>query len=118
MERIHWQDWLMILMGAAIVALPFFVTYTAPEGMSVGLVTTAFALSGVLAIVLGGIGAFTDFTWQEWATGLLGIWLVAMPWALGFSAIASLMYGSVAAGLVLIVLAGLALRAISEASHG
>lgn len=118
MERIHWQDWIMILVGAAIVALPYFVTYTAPEEMSVGLVTTAFVLSGLFVVVLGGIGAFTDFTWQEWVTGLLGIWLLAMPWALGFSAITSLMYGSVAAGLVLIVLAGLALRAISEASHG
>ena len=113
MERIHWQDWTMILVGAATAALPYLVTYTLPEGLSANLVVTAFVVTGAVVVVLGGIGAFSDFSWQEWLTALLGVWLVAMPWAVGFASSMPLVYGSVAAGLALMVLAGLALRAIA-----
>jgi hypothetical protein len=112
MERTHWQDWLVLIVGLALIAAPFFFGYILPEGLSQTLVTTAFVVTGLAALVTGGVGSFTDQSWEEWVTAALGVWLIAMPWIVGFHAVQTLMWTAVMAGIVLFALASLALRDI------
>lgn len=85
--------------------------------LSQTLVTTAFVGKGVAALITGGVGSFTDQSWEEWATAALGVWLIAMPWVVGFHVVSTLMWTAVIAGIVLFVLTSLALRDIMGESR-
>lgn len=64
-----------------------------------------WASSIVIAVVsIGAIVAFSE--WEEWLNLLLGLWLAAAPWALGFAHTRA-MHISVGAGLIIAYLAGL-----------
>ncbi len=66
-----------------------------------------WACGGLIAIVsTAAVVAFSD--WEEWLNLLLGLWLVAAPWLLGF-AHSKAMHMSVGVGLVIAYLAGLEL---------
>lgn len=118
MERTNWQDWVTALVGVILVAIPFVLTVTPPGGGSSAMITSGFVITGLLAIALGGLGIATRQSWEEWATLILGLWLLAMPWLLGFAALRGPTYGSVAGGLVLLVMGGLALWSIQQEQHG
>src|SRR4051812_44434600 len=40
--------------------------------------------SSALVIVISGAALLAFAEWKEWANLILGLWLVASPWALGF----------------------------------
>src|SRR5262245_15732937 len=60
----------------------------------------------VVAISIAALIAFAD--WEEWAVLVLGLWLIASPWALGFPAGAAMKI-HIGVGLALVYLAGLEL---------
>jgi hypothetical protein len=66
------------------------------ESWAAGL---ALAIASVAALI-----AFRD--WKEWLILLLGVWLVAAPWLLGFPHAAA-MKVHIGVGLVVVYLAGL-----------
>jgi len=60
-------------------------------------------------IVLASVAAIIAFSeWEEWLNFLLGIWLIASPWVLGF-AHSTATHVSIGAGLAITYLAGLEL---------
>ena len=41
-----------------------------------------------LALFAAALGAiFVPRAWEEWTEGVLGLWLIVSPWALGFGAL-------------------------------
>ncbi len=69
------------------------------------------------AIALLSLAAMVVFTnWEEWANLLLGLWLVASPWALGF-AHTSAMHFSIGGGAAVAFLAALELWLVYDATH-
>jgi hypothetical protein len=43
--------------------------------------------------------------WQDWLTGILGLWLVIAPWVLGFGSFAAAAWNSVIVGLLVLAFA-------------
>lgn len=91
-----------LLLAVFLFASPWLFAYgngTARIDLWTGGVLVA--ITSVAAIV-----AFSE--WEEWLNLLLGIWLAAAPWLLGFAHTRA-MHLSVGVGVVVVYLAGLEL---------
>lgn len=81
-----WEDWCGMLLGALIVASPWFPVQE-------GMVTTAGHQAVVLNTVAIGLVVFglsqLEYValqrWQEVTTIVVGLWLIASPYVLGYS---------------------------------
>ena len=75
-----------------------------------------FWVSGaaIAAISLAAIAAYAK--WEEWANFLLGLWLIASPWILGFAHTRA-MHFSIGIGVLVAFMAALELWLIYEAAH-
>ena len=93
-----------VIAGLGLALSPWILGFTA---------TTAAAWNAWLAgavIAILAIWALTAFDpWQEWVSLAAGIWTIAAPWALGFSATASAMGAHVVIGAVVAILAAIEL---------
>jgi len=79
-----WEDWCGMLLGALIVVSPWFPLR---EQFIVGNETTILNAVAV-GLVVFGISQLEYVAlqrWQEFATILAGLWLIASPYALGYS---------------------------------
>lgn len=101
MERMHFQDGITLVAGVVLVATPFVFAITPPEGMSLTLLIANFAIAGVAAIILGAAALFYFRKWEEWLDIVLGVWLVASPWVLGFTYSPMAMWIAIACGIVI-----------------
>ncbi len=105
MSHLRWQDMVNLLVGLWIATSPWVLGYG--EGMNPAI-WNALLLGGViLVIALADIDSPTR--WEEWTLAALGVWSIASPWVFGYSGHSMAMLNSVAAGIVVAVLAGWAL---------
>jgi hypothetical protein len=56
------------------------------------------------AITITTMTAFAE--WEEWVTGILGLWLIIAPWALGFTEHVNAMSAHVALGALTAAVSG------------
>ena len=80
----HWRresalDLYNLLLAAVLLAAPWLFTLT----NSVGKLDLWASGAAIAAISLAALVAFAS--WEEWANLLLGLWLIASPWLLGFT---------------------------------
>ena len=74
-----------------------------------------WATGAVIALIsLAAMIAYKD--WEEWANFLLGLWLIASPWLLGFAHTRA-MHFSIGIGIVIAFLAVLDLWLHYDATH-
>lgn len=99
-ELKHWQDPLNALIGVGIVLSPWILGF---QDENVLMANAVFAGLALIAVALGAI--FVPRAWEEWTEGALGLWLIASPWALGFSTHRDAMFSAVIAGIVVVALA-------------
>jgi hypothetical protein len=77
----HWQDPLNALVGAWLVLSPWAM------GFEAQMAPTASSVVVGLALIAASLGAmFVPRAWEEWSQAVLGLWMIASPWLLGFSA--------------------------------
>ena len=57
----------------------------------------------VAALAIWAIAMFAE--WQDWVTGILGLWVVIAPWVLGFGSFAAAAWNSVIVGLLVLAFA-------------
>src|SRR5215475_15293958 len=70
-----------------------------------------------LAVILISLAAIAAFAkWEEWANLILGLWLIASPWILGFAHTRA-MHFSIGIGAVVVFMAMLELWLVYEAAH-
>lgn len=96
----HWQDPLSLILGLWLLVSPWVVQYaneTVPMGNAV--------VVGILVAAVACYALFRVMAWQEWVNAALGIWLLASPWVLGFSGLATAMWNAVIVGAVIALLA-------------
>lgn len=43
--------------------------------------------------------------WEEWVSGVAGLWLVVLPWLLGFDDLAAAMWNAVICGVIVLAMA-------------
>jgi hypothetical protein len=96
----HWQDPVNAVLGACVALSPW------AAGFSGDIVPTANAVIIGLALVAAALGAMlVPRAWEEWTEAVLGLWLIASPWVLGFSVHADARRAAVVAGVAVAVLA-------------
>jgi hypothetical protein len=85
-------DLYMLACGVFLLIAPWLFGFVRPLGrLDAELIGLA-----VIALSIAAIFVFAD--WEEWLKVLLGLWLIAAPWILGF-AHTSAMHVSLAMGL-------------------
>jgi hypothetical protein len=96
----HWQDPINAALGLWVLISPWAVGYQADTAALWNAVIVGLLLAGV---ALGAI--FVPRAWEEWTAGVLGLWLIASPWALSFEANREAMLTAVWTGIAAVVLA-------------
>ena len=99
-----------LLLAIVLFAAPWLFALTNPSGKINLWVSGAL----IAAISLAAIIAFAN--WEEWANLLLGLWLIASPWILGFAHTRAMHFG-IGIGAVVAFLATLELWLVYEATH-
>lgn len=98
-----------LLLAMLLFVSPWFFA----RGSQTAAVDLRVSSAAIAVLSLAAMVAFSD--WEEWANLLLGIWLVASPWVLGF-AHTSAMHFSIGAGATVAFLAALELWLRHEAA--
>jgi ABC-type branched-subunit amino acid transport system permease subunit len=91
-----------LVLAAVLLVCPWLFTLT---NMTARIDLWASSLA-VILISLAAIAAFAK--WEEWANLILGIWLIASPWILGFTHTRA-MHFSIGIGLAIAFLSALVL---------
>jgi len=99
----HVQDWVTLVSGVLLCISPWalgFADVTAPA-------RTAWVSAFVVGVF--AISALVQFKeWEEWVAMVLGLWLIAAPWIVGFTATSAALTAFVVLGIVV------ALASLSE----
>ncbi|HZD11622.1 MAG TPA: SPW repeat protein [Candidatus Binatia bacterium] len=92
---------LNVLLGIWLLVAPFILGYS---GVAAGLWNDIIV--GALVLILAGVRVWKPAhnRWLSWTNVLLGIWLAAAPFILGYSEIAAAMWNDIIVGIAIIVL--------------
>lgn len=105
----RWQDWASFALGLWLAMSPWIVGYSGHEA------ATANAAFAGLALALGShFEVSFDEISIEWFNLTVGLWLVASPFVLGFTALADVTANCVAVGTLVVVLSASALELDKE----
>ena len=99
--RIRWDSGSNAVLGIWLLLAPFVLMY------GVSAATWNDIVLGVLIATLGAVRAFGAYRASSlsWTNGVLGAWLIAAPFVLGYAANAAALWNDVIVGLVVMVLA-------------
>ncbi|HZU90512.1 MAG TPA: SPW repeat protein [Stellaceae bacterium] len=79
-----WQDWANLILAIWLFISPWILNFGAGNEAGAVAAWNAWVLAVVVFLVaLSAIGEMQ--LWQEWVTLILGAWIFAAPWALGFT---------------------------------
>jgi len=67
-----------LALGTFLFVAPWLFSFTS------GVARAEDWTSSALVIVISGAALLAFAEWEEWANLILGLWLLASPWALGF----------------------------------
>ena len=92
------------IAAAFLFASPWLFGFSGEQAASwnawvCGLLIASLALAAVAALQ----------EWEEWASLVLGLWVAAAPWLLGFSGVANALWTHVGVGLAVAILAAVEL---------
>lgn len=96
----HWQDPVNAVLGLFLALSPWLVGYQDQV-----LASWSAGIAGLLlcAVALGAV--FVPRAWEEWSECALGVWMIASPWVLAFSAQRLATQTALWTGIVVVVLA-------------
>ena len=96
----HVQDWLNLALAVVLFVSPWFLGFTAEKAAA----WTAWG-TGILIAILA-LAAIIQFAeWEEWASLVLGLWLVVSPWVVGFTNVIEARWAHVVLGLLVAAVA-------------
>ena len=105
----RWQEWASFSLGLWLAVSPWVVGYAEHEAA-----TANAAFVGLALALASHFEATFDHVWAEWLNLATGLWLVAAPFVLGFSAAPVAAANSIAVGAFAAALAGSALSLDKE----
>jgi len=96
MKKQRWQDWTNVLLGAYLVLAPFFGIGATGDVAAINsyLTGTAVAIFAIAALARPQL-------WEEYTNMVLGLWLIAAPFVLGFTNLAGPMWNQIIVGLLI-----------------
>lgn len=112
------KNWLVAIVGLWEVLAPPILGYTATPAAAGNAIIVGVTL--IILAVMDDLmeNAGTDKT-LDWVNGVVGVWLVMSPFALGYSTVTAALWNDIIVGAVVIVLASWAAAAVDKqiASH-
>lgn len=110
MKTQHWQDWVNALLGLWVVLSPSMLAHVMasslePGGVPEAVMWNQYVVGGAIA-ALAVVALFAFKAWEEWTNVILGAWLLASPWMLGFYGAPALMWNAVILGVLVLGFAG------------
>ncbi|MDK4722854.1 hypothetical protein PH552_26205 [Rhizobium sp. CNPSo 3968] len=108
MHEPRWQNWFGLLLGIYIMVTPWLIPSIfslAPASMITGIAGSA---SGLTLVSISLLGIVDPEIWLDWLKFLLGFGLLVTPWLFRFSNDIIITFSFVFAGMLLIVVSGLA----------
>jgi hypothetical protein len=108
----HLQDAASAMIGVGLMISPWI------GGYSDDWVASANALVSGALVALAALGAaLFARPWQSWTQAVLGFWLIASPWMLGFETHEIAMAAAVGIGIPVFLLAAWVLLAAASADE-
>ncbi|SFU75780.1 MULTISPECIES: SPW repeat protein [Bradyrhizobium] len=80
-----WEDWCGMVLGALIVVSPWFPIQEQPAIAADSMVILNAVAVGLVVFGISQLEYVALQRWQEVATILVGLWLIASPYFLGYS---------------------------------
>jgi SPW repeat-containing protein len=80
-----WEDWCGMLLGAVIVASPWFPIQDGAVTADPQMVILNAIVIGLAVLGLAQLEYVALQRWQEVLTILVGLWLIASPYVFGYS---------------------------------
>jgi hypothetical protein len=71
-------------------------------------------VSAALVALVAGIALAQLHPWEEWLNALVGLWVAASPWLLGFAGVATAMWTHLVIGLAVAALSGYGIWLLSD----
>ena len=102
----HWQDVANFVLGVWLALSPWALGYQGDATVMSTAVITGVVL---MAVALGAI--FVPRAWEEWTQAVIGVFLIASPWLLGFNDQQTVMRNAVITGIAVLALAAWTLLA-------
>jgi hypothetical protein len=106
----HSQDWIILVFGVWLLCSPWWLQYFT------GRPYTDQTAASWNSILFGPVVAFfatwaltLPQKWEEWTNLVLGLWLIASPWALGFDTYTVAMVNMVVVGGIIALSAAIGL---------
>lgn len=99
-------EWMTAVAGAWILLSVWVLPSANPAIELSGAVQVNHLLIGGAVVVLALAGVFAFRMWEEWILALLGLWLIASPWALGFGNLGPFVISDVVVGLFVVGTSG------------
>ena len=100
-----WEDWCGMLVGALIVASPWFPIQD--DVAVTGISRLALANAIIVGLVVFGLGQLEYVAlqrWEEILTIVIGLWLIVSPYFLGYSGAGFLRVYHTSLGSVVVLL--------------
>ncbi|TIV70782.1 MAG: hypothetical protein E5V89_13015 [Mesorhizobium sp.] len=97
MEERKSKDWVTLILAICLFISPWIIGFTAAM-MPAWNAWIVGVLLGALA--LATLSVFAE--WEEWVNLVLGLWLIASPWLLGFAADRNVMITHVVLGVLVV----------------
>jgi SPW repeat len=95
LENKHPQDLANLALAVLLFISPWVLGFSTERDPAGNAWVSALVIG---ALAIGALGAFRE--WEEWLNLLAGIWVVAAPWVIGFTAITYAMWAHVVLGLL------------------
>jgi heme/copper-type cytochrome/quinol oxidase subunit 3 len=93
-------DGLNLILGILLFVSPWALEFAGNE------MAAWNAWIGGAVVAALALAALTQFAqWEEWVNTVLGVWLAASPWILGFEALQMAMWSHVVLGVLITLLA-------------
>lgn len=106
------MDWVNLVLGVWLFGMPFFGYM--PQGSSAAMNGYLF---GSVITVISVAAVVREQSWEEWLNFAIGLWLLAAPFVLGFTANAFAMWNSVIIGLIIVADALWAALTVPDEAH-
>ena len=97
----RWQDWVNGVLGLWMLASPSILGFATPGSTA----TRVAWILGLAIVVFAGIAVYMPKAWEEALNVILGVYLLASPWGLGYSDQARPTTNAVVVGLLVTALA-------------
>jgi hypothetical protein len=109
----RWVDWINVILGVWLIASPWLLTVAARDTPAAWSLWSA----GASIVTIAFFAMYKPAIWGDAVGVMLGAWLMASPWMLGFASASAATTNAVIIGLLVMGYAVWAMRIDITSAH-